>query len=105
MMSALQSTALSFDGDGLLKSTQTKLYGAQLEYARRNLLLSLASYIKNLCEYFSRVSDKNLKLSLRVLTLRRTQTVITSVCVRDEPSGRETGDRKGNRLAASELSE
>lgn len=54
---------------------------AQLEYARRNLLLSLASYIKNLCEYFSRVSDKSLKLSLRVLTLRRTQTVITSVLI------------------------
>lgn len=41
MMSYLQSTALSFDGDRLLKSTQTKLYGAQLEYTAHNPLLSL----------------------------------------------------------------
>lgn len=80
MMAALQSTALTFDGDGLLKSTQTKLYGAQLEYTRHHLLLSLAFISKT----FVNISAK---------------------CVRDEPSGRETGDRKGNWLAASELSE
>lgn len=87
MMAALQSTALSFDGD---ESTQTKLYGAQLEYTRHHLLLSLAFISKT----FVNISDKNLKLC--VLTLRITQTVITSVCVRSlvvekQETGRVTG--------------